>query len=123
MQSDSNKNRHIQVGLEGEKISFDFLSSLGYLILETNWRYLKGEIDIICQSNDVIVIVEVKTRTTSKFGNPEEAVSESKQKLLMATAEAYLEEKDIDNELRFDVVSIILTPELTINHIIDAFGA
>ena len=94
---------HNKKGVEGEQILQKYLSNLGYKILETNWRFQKAEVDIIAKNNDFLVFVEVKTRVNNLFGEPQTFVSEKKQALFKTAAEAYLEEKDFDNEIRFDV--------------------
>ena len=114
--------QHNQTGIRGEQIAREFLRKKDYKILETNWRHEKEEVDIIAMDGSELVILEVKTRSTDYFGDPEEAVDEAKEERLIAAAEAYLEEKDLDVEVRYDIVSIILKnkhPE--IRHIQDAF--
>lgn len=112
---------HIK-GKEGEDQAAKMLQDKGYILLERNWRFKKGEIDIIAQKNNIIVFAEVKTRSTEKFGYPEFSVTAKKQQLLAATAEAYLYEKQLENEIRFDIITIIsnnTTYEL--RHFEDAF--
>ena len=114
--------RHNQTGIRGEQIARNFLEKKNYKILETNWRHKREEVDIIAKDDDELIIVEVKTRSTDYFGNPEEAVDEAKQNRLIDAAEAYLEQTDLDMEVRYDIISIILKnnhPE--IRHIQDAF--
>ncbi len=114
--------RHNQIGIEGEQIARDFLIRKNYKILETNWQHEKEEVDIITMDGNELVIVEVKTRSTDYFGDPEEAVDEAKENRLITAAEAYLEQNDLEVEVRYDIISIILKnnrPE--IRHIQDAF--
>jgi len=113
---------HNRLGEQGEQIAIDYLVGLGYQIIEANWRKHKFEIDIIAQDENDLVIVEVKTRATDFFGNPEEAVTITKQKHLINGAECYIEENEIDLECRFDVMAIVLNSTTTINHIKDAFS-
>lgn len=114
---------HIYLGKRGEDIAVEYLKRKGYTILWRNWRNCHKEIDIIAQDHDFLVIVEVKTRRNDVYGSPIEAVSEQKQELLVAAANAYVEQYDVDNEIRFDIISIILPKngEPTIEHIEDAF--
>ena len=113
---------HNKKGVEGEQIVQKYLSNSGYKILETNWRFQKAEVDIIAKNNDFLVFVEVKTRANNLFGEPQTFVSEQKQALFKTAAEAYLEEKDFDNEIRFDVIGIILdSQKAKIEHFKDAF--
>ncbi len=116
--------RHNELGKEGERRALQVLQAKGYTILETNWRNYKVEVDIIATDKDELVIVEVKTRSTDYFGDPEEAVGPAKARNLIRAAEAYIELNDVDMDVRFDIVSIILKKgKANINHIIDAFYA
>ena len=113
--------QHNKLGKKGEEIAANFLSGLGYKIVERNWRYEKDEIDIIAMDNEFLVIVEVKTRSTSYYGEPYEAVNHKKEKFLVRAAEAYVIKKDLYNEIRFDIVSIVINcNKQTINHMKEA---
>ena len=113
---------HNKKGVEGEQIAQNYLSNLGYKILETNWRFQKAEVDIIAKNNNFLVFVEVKTRANNLFGDPQTFVSEKKQALFKSAAEGYLEQKDLDYEIRFDVISVILgAQKAKIEHFKDAF--
>ena len=114
--------QHNELGKEGEEIATGYLANDGYKILERNWRYKKGEIDIICSKEDFIMFVEVKTRSTGFFGQPEEAVNKKKQRYLIQAADAYVNQKDILLEVRYDIISIIIhQKKQKIRHIQDAF--
>ena len=114
--------QHNELGKLGEKKAVDFLLRNGYEILDTNWRHLKGEIDIVAKKEDVLAIIEVKTRTSIDIVAPEDAVNEKKKKLLIATANQYVIEKDIDEDVRFDIISIHKNKnKFEIKHIDDAF--
>ncbi len=109
------------IGPKGEQFAAEYLKDNGYEILEMNWVAESCEVDIIAKYNSIIIFVEVKTRTNDFYGNPEEAVNEAKQENLMKVAEAYLIENDLDNEIRFDIISIIWNKERKdIYHIEDA---
>ena len=113
---------HNDTGLAGEELAAAFLSQNGYTILEKNWRFGKEEIDIIAQKEDALVVVEVKTRSGSFFGEPEEFVNRQKQKNLIKAVNAYIEKNDLDIEVRFDIIGVILTGNNhRINYIEDAF--
>ncbi len=114
---------HISFGKKGEDIAADYLVRKGYAIIERNWRNCHKEIDIIAKDNETLVIVEVKTRRSDMYGSPDEAVSEHKQQLLIAAANAYIEQNNLDCDTRFDIISIILPKygEPQIEHIEDAF--
>ncbi len=114
--------QHNELGKLGEKMAVSFLQRNGYTILETNWRYLKGEIDIIAKKEDVLAIVEVKTRTSIGVVAPEDSVNQKKIRLLVATANQYIIEKDIDLDARFDIITIHKqNNKFDLNHIENAF--
>ncbi|EDP98562.1 YraN family protein [Kordia algicida OT-1] len=113
---------HNDLGIEGEKLAVTHLQEKGYAILETNYRFQKAEVDIIAQKAAVLAVVEVKTRTSADFGNPEEFVSQKKIKLLVKAVDNYINENDLDVEVRFDIVAILFDKkDVSINHIEDAF--
>ncbi|MFH1194185.1 MAG: YraN family protein [bacterium] len=118
------KNSKPDFGKIGEDIACKFLSDKGFKIIQRNYRFERGEIDIIAEDGDVLVFVEVKTRTNLEYGPPEYAITKSKQKQIKKIAEAYLWEKEIkDRDCRIDVVAIILRKnnKHNINHIPNAF--
>ena len=113
---------HNDTGIIGEDLASVYLEAKGYSILEKNWRFGKEEIDIIAQEKDVLVVAEVKTRSGSFFGEPEEFVNRQKQRHLIKAANAYIEKNDLDLEVRFDIIGVIITGKShRINHIEDAF--
>ncbi len=113
---------HNQLGIEGEKIAADFLKSKQYSIVEQAWRHRHKEIDIIAFDNDVLVFVEVKTRTGNYWGNPEEFVTKRKQKFMIVAAEQYIKKISFSGESRFDIITIVLTENSKkIEHIENAF--
>ncbi len=115
-------SKNINTGNQGESIAKDFLIKKGYKILETNWRFSRAEIDIIALDSQVLIFIEVKTRSTDLFGEPELAVNQHKQNLMMDAANAYMEKINYDWEIRFDIISIILQREQAqIKHFEDAF--
>jgi len=94
-----------------------------YTILDTNWRFGKEEIDIIASIDDMLVVVEVKTRVNNYFGDPESFVNQRKQKHLIRATAYYVESKAIDLEVRFDVIGIISNnQQLDLVHIEAAFS-
>ncbi len=113
---------HNDLGKLGEELALKTLREKGYKILEVNWHYGREEIDIIAMDGDTLVIVEVKTRAGTWYGEPEFAVTRSKQKALIRAAEGYIQKNDINGDTRFDIVSIVITPhERKVDHIEDAF--
>ena len=116
------ENTAVEIGRNGEEIAKQFLLEKGYKILETNWHFGHKEIDIIASKENTLSIVEVKTRAGMHFDKPFTAVTRQKQKLLIQAANAYVEKKDIDMNIRFDIVSIIITnKEPKIEFLEDAF--
>ena len=115
--------QHNDLGQKGEELAFLHLVQKGYKILERNWRYDHAEIDIIARIKNVLVVVEVKTRSAAIYEEPRETISDRKIRFLVNAAEAYIEEKNIDFETRFDVVAIKWFGEnkYELNHIEDAF--
>ncbi len=115
-------SKHNELGKKGEEIATRFLIGKGYKILERNWRFGKDEIDIIAETDKQIVIAEVKTRSTAYFGEPEESVDQKKQGFLIRATDEYVNQKELDKEVRFDIVSIVIEQgRQTIRHIEDAF--
>lgn len=102
------RKNHIALGKEGEKLAVQLARDRGLSILAINYTFKKGEIDIIAKDNDELVFIEVKTRNSSYFGEPYLAVNRSKQRQIIKVANHFIQEKGIDQEIRFDVVSIIL---------------
>ena len=115
---------HNELGKRGEKLAEDYLRKNGYRIIECNWTFGKYEIDIIASVPGFIVFIEVKTRSSAIWGNPEDAISRTRIKRLVEAADFYIKEKDIDGAVRFDVIAIVDNREVTeIEHIEDAFFA
>lgn len=111
-----------ELGRLGENIATDFLVGKGYKILHRNWTYYKLELDIICEFDQKIIFVEVKTRESDYMGQPWESVTKAKQKHIIRAANEYLMEYNIDQESRFDIISIIYKPnEKRIEHLEEAF--
>ncbi len=114
--------QHNILGKKGEDIATWYLAELGYTILERNWRHEKDEIDIIAVDGKTLVIVEVKTRSTDFFGEPEEAVNRKKQKYLVRATQAYMELNPVELEVRYDIISIVIQKNIEkVRHIKDAF--
>ena len=113
---------HNVTGQKGEELASQFLQNKGYTVLETNWRFQNLDADIIAQRNKTLIIAEVKTRKSNYFGEPETFVNKQKQKNLINTANAYIQRYNLDLEVQFDIISIILGDnQMKINHIDDAF--
>lgn len=110
------------LGKVGEELAVEHLIGEGYQILERNWRLGHKEIDIIALKDDTLAIIEVKTRKSNDYGDPDISVGDYKQQMLIWAADAYVRYKNLDVEVRFDIISIILNDtEKSIEHIEDAF--
>ena len=113
---------HNELGVKGEILACEFLQQQGYIILEINWRFSRVDIDIIAKQNQTIIFVEVKTHSSEHFGFPENAVDIPKQKNMATAAEEYMEQNNIETDVRFDVISIVMkNNKPDIHHIQDAF--
>ena len=114
--------KHNDFGKLGEELAVNYLIEKGYEILERNWRNIHKEIDIIAKDGTDLVIVEVKTRQTDEYGDPDVAVTKQKQWRLISAANAYVFQNRLDINTRFDIISIIFKDgEPVIEHIEDAF--
>ena len=113
---------HNDLGELGEKRAKEYLIEKGYHILQTNWRIGKLELDIVAETDDWLVIVEVKTRSTETVEHPEEAITLKKIRNIVNAASEYISLFDWNGETRFDVISVIPHgEEFYIDHIEDAF--
>ena len=112
-----------ELGKQGEDMAVQYLKDNGYAILERNYRKGHLEIDIIAYYEGLLVIVEVKTRSSDTFMRPEEAVNHKKRMDLMHLANYYIKSHRMTEEVRFDVISIVSNAQGTnIEHIKDAFN-
>jgi putative endonuclease len=110
------------LGQKGEDLATDYLKKSGFRILFRNWKWGKHEIDIIADIKDLIVFVEVKTRTDDFQMHPVTAITNEKQKSIIYAADGYLQKFNINKESRFDVITIIKkTDTYEIDHIEGAF--
>ena len=98
------------------------LKSKGYKVLKRNWRAHRHEIDIVAEDKEYIIFVEVKTRTSRQWGNPEDFISNTKIRRIVEAADLYLQINDIDKPARFDIISAVWDGNtFEIEHIDDAF--
>lgn len=103
----------MDIGRRGEEIACEHLRRIGMLVLDRNWRphgqNVRGELDIVARDGDDLVIVEVKTRRSTAYGAPIEAVTSRKMKALRMLARAWLEQRSVHApNTRFDVVGIVI---------------
>ena len=113
---------HNELGKIGEELAVEFLRKNGYEILETNWTFQKAEIDIIAQKENTLAVVEVKTRSSLEFGLPQDFVKPKKIQLLVKAINEYVVSKDLDFEVRFDIIAVHKEDKsFAIEHLKDAF--
>lgn len=115
-------NTNLSKGKYGETLAKEYIISKDYKILELNYTTKLGEIDIIALDKDIIVCIEVKTRTNKNFGYAYEAVNYKKQKKIIGVSNIYIKHRGIrDVQIRFDIIEIYLEKDVKINHIENAF--
>lgn len=102
--------QHNQLGKEGEQMAAEYLVQRGFALLHRNWRYAHFEIDIIAQKGGLLHFVEVKLRSTNKFGYPEESVTKQKFRFLLRAADQFLFLNPQYKHICFDILSITATP-------------
>lgn len=112
------------LGRRGEDLASSYLSEKGYKVLERNYTNYCGEIDIIALSPEgYLVFIEVKTRSSRRYGNAFEAVDNKKQTKIIMTSLIYIQDNDFsDTQLRYDIVEVYHEEQNKINHIKNAFG-
>ena len=110
------------IGNKGEDNAVNFLFANGYEVIERNYRFSRGEIDIIARKESVMVFIEVKTRKNINYGYPETFLSEPQQDRIHRAAEEYVLQKAWQGEVRFDIIAILWGGnEPTLDHFEDAF--
>jgi putative endonuclease len=102
---------HNETGFKGEKLAAEWLTQRSYTIRQENWRYRHLEVDIIAEKGDTLHFIEVKTRRSTKFGNPEESINKQKMKNLKDAAEQYQHQNPGWKWIQFDVLAILLKPD------------
>ncbi|MDD4609085.1 MAG: YraN family protein [Bacteroidaceae bacterium] len=113
---------HNIFGKQGEEIAAAYLLAHHYTIRDRNWRHRRRELDIIAETADEIIIVEVKSRKDCAYARPEEAVDNRKIRHIVGATSAYLLKYKIDKPVRFDIICIVGSIENpTIEHIKEAF--
>ena len=113
---------HNELGKLGEALAVEFLQKNGYRILETNWVFQKAEIDILAQKDNCLVAIEVKTRSSTDFGLPQDFVKPRKIQLLVKAVNEYVVSSDLEVEVRFDIVAVSkIGDAFSIEHLENAF--
>jgi putative endonuclease len=110
-----------KTGNDGERLAADFLQAKGFEIVARNYRYKHAEIDLIVRANHLLVFVEVKTRSSSAFGEPEAFVGDKKAAKILEGAEQYIYETNWQGNIRFDIVSVKVGTKPEVVHFEDAF--
>lgn len=108
-------------GQQGETLAIEHLEQQGFSVVTRNYRYRRGEIDLIVCRDNTLVFVEVKLRKDVGYGHPESFVSPSQADRISEAADHYLHETNWEGLIRFDIVAITLRPQLRIEHFEDAF--
>ena len=111
-----------KIGKKGEELAAEFLERKGFTVLTRNFRYRKAEIDLIIQKDNWLIFVEVKTRSSTAYGEPEAFVDQRKANLIFIAAEEYIFGIDWHGHVRFDVISVKLGSETVIEHFEDAIN-
>ena len=113
---------HNELGKKGEELAVDFLLQKKYTILERNYRFQKAEVDIIAKQGEVLAVVEVKTRSSKDFGNPQDFVKPKQIQRLVKAVDEYVTSNSLDVEVRFDIIAIVKTGKgHEIEHLENAF--
>ncbi|RAJ18103.1 YraN family protein [Olleya aquimaris] len=113
---------HNELGKKGEQLAVDFLLKNNYSIIARNYRFDKAEVDIIAQLEDILAIIEVKTRSTTDFGNPQDFVKPKQIQRLVKAVDEYVTVNGLDVEVRFDIIAITKNgKQFKIEHLKDAF--
>lgn len=113
---------HNELGKAGEVQAAIYLTNHGYRILHRNWHFRKKELDIVAEKDNTLIVVEVKTRSSTQFGNPEEAITDKRIRNIVASTDFYLKRYAIDLPVRFDIITVIGNEtDFRIEHIEDAF--
>lgn len=114
-------SKKADLGVKGESLAAEYLSAKNYEILMKNYRHKHAEIDIVARLGELLVFVEVKTRSSINFGYPEESVDKKKSNKVIEGAEQYVLECDWQADVRFDIISVVVGKEIKIQHFEDAF--
>ena len=114
--------QHNELGKKGEQRAVDYLLKNSYIIVERNYRFDKAEVDIIAKKNDVLAIIEVKTRSSTDYGNPQDFVKPKQIQRLVKAVDEYVNANGLDVEVRFDIIAIVKeNKQFKIEHLENAF--
>jgi putative endonuclease len=114
--------QHNELGKKGEQLAVDFLLKDNYKIVERNYRFDKAEVDIIASKDNILAIIEVKTRSTKDFGDPQDFVKPKQIKNLVKAVNEYVIENNLQSEVRFDIIAVVKEKSgFSIEHLENAF--
>lgn len=114
--------QHNELGKKGEEMAAAHLVATGYEIVARNFMYQKAEVDIIARKDNILAVVEVKTRSTPDFGDPQDFVKKKQINQLVKAIDYFVNEHNLDMEVRFDIIAIIKNKAGTrLEHLEDAF--
>ncbi|MCB0382935.1 MAG: YraN family protein [Psychroserpens sp.] len=113
---------HNALGKKGEDLAVDFLLKQGYSILERNYTFQKAEVDIIAKKEEVLAIIEVKTRSSNVFGNPQDFLKPKQIQRIVKAVDHYVSSNQLDVEVRFDIIAIVKNGiQFDIQHLENAY--
>lgn len=114
--------QHNNLGKKGEQLAVDFLLKKNYKIIECNYRFNKAEVDIIAQKSDILAIIEVKTRSSIDFGNPQDFLKPKQMQRIVKAVDNYVNTNNLNVEVRFDIIAIVKEGKnFKIKHLENAF--
>jgi putative endonuclease len=114
--------QHNELGKKGEQLAVKFLQEHDYTIIERNYRFDKAEVDLMAKKQDVLAVIEVKTRSSRDFGNPQDFVKPKQIQRLVKAVDEYVTVNNLDVEIRFDIIAIVKDGKhFKIEHFKDAF--
>ncbi|MDR2495524.1 MAG: YraN family protein [Tannerellaceae bacterium] len=115
-------HQNLKTGLDGEEQARQYLTSIGYRILHSNWRWRHYELDIIAENDSELIVVEVKTRSAAFLMSPGQAVNRSKIDRIVAAADVYVRHFNVEKAVRFDIITVVHKQKsVEIEHIENAF--
>ena len=113
---------HNELGKKGEDLAIDFLLKHGYKILSRNYIFQKAEVDIIAQKDDVLAIIEVKTRSTNVFGNPQDFLKPKQIQRIVKAVDNFVTSNQLEVEVRLDIIAIVKNGhQFDIEHLENAY--
>lgn len=113
---------HNELGKKGETLAVEFLLKSGYTIIARNYIYQKAEVDIMAQKEDILAVIEVKTRTSADFGDPQQFLKPKQIQRIIKAVDEFINTNALDVEVRFDIIAIVLNKKgMSLEHLENAF--